>query len=572
MRKWFLIAVLLASPEVARAQSLSKEDIAAMKQANVSDDVVVKQIETNGVSFTLSATDVIELKKKGYSDRLLQAMLGAKPPTPPAPAYATFRAMYAAQNFSGLADALNIYLRDQKDDYRARALYALTLLRLNDKPGAIQQLELLRASHTPEALNYVQKFEKALNTVEENQKKKKEIIDSLRQFNSKAARAAIEKLDVPLAQQEYLNATLDVFEANFDSARNRLSEMSKSADRRDAQVAQQSLKQLDELQGKYNEHLAAIHGYLYSPYMPAGCSASGTFSSKYEREYLEKNGNSVSGFVAALDAAARISPLSSEILSLQFLRLMITTKDYATFKKTASAILESNGSVTVPFYAQQEFFDVVIDLKEQRIFTHPHPVVFFGGLMGKGGKNSLNGELKTFDVHFNEIQSIEQNAGSANVGAMFTKNYSMPGRHLFALRIEPGGGTAPHYAFMHNLHCTVGQGAQQTATRNLGQFVADLAPKATGNKIVVPDEKFGAPADKFFLGFVAANSAMYQAAGGMPGGLTDLALQYEKTTLEESIQSADRQRTSAAEFSTASWLSVIDTSAFSQVEKLLELI
>lgn len=74
-----LFVVLLAAG--AAFAGVTKEDLKKLVSAGVTDDVILAFVQANGPVDSLSADDLIELKKAGASDKLLQAVL-AKPEKP----------------------------------------------------------------------------------------------------------------------------------------------------------------------------------------------------------------------------------------------------------------------------------------------------------------------------------------------------------------------------------------------------------------------------------------------------------------------------------------------------------
>lgn len=69
------------------AGAASIEDVSAMTAAGLGDDVIMTHIRTHGVAAPLTAADLITLKSRGVSDRVMQAMQQQGPPTlsgPPA--------------------------------------------------------------------------------------------------------------------------------------------------------------------------------------------------------------------------------------------------------------------------------------------------------------------------------------------------------------------------------------------------------------------------------------------------------------------------------------------------------
>ena len=57
--------------------SITKEEIVKLSQDGVSDDTIIAKIRQDRSAFRLSADEILELKKAGVSDRVVQAMLGS---------------------------------------------------------------------------------------------------------------------------------------------------------------------------------------------------------------------------------------------------------------------------------------------------------------------------------------------------------------------------------------------------------------------------------------------------------------------------------------------------------------
>jgi hypothetical protein len=74
---------LLAAAPLAASADVSKEDIKKLAAAGVGDEVILSYIRTHGPVQTLSADDIVELKKAGASERVLSAMAGGTAPRAP---------------------------------------------------------------------------------------------------------------------------------------------------------------------------------------------------------------------------------------------------------------------------------------------------------------------------------------------------------------------------------------------------------------------------------------------------------------------------------------------------------
>ncbi|HWD91317.1 MAG TPA: DUF6600 domain-containing protein [Verrucomicrobiae bacterium] len=95
----FLIASIFAavalSLHTVQAQSLPSgvQDAVKMKQAGLSDDVIVSQIKSSGATYNLTADQLIYLKNQGVSEAVIKALIsgngGAPAPTAPPPTIAT---------------------------------------------------------------------------------------------------------------------------------------------------------------------------------------------------------------------------------------------------------------------------------------------------------------------------------------------------------------------------------------------------------------------------------------------------------------------------------------------------
>ena len=63
---------------VVQGQSLTIADVKAMARAAVSDDVIIAQIQGSHTIFTLSSTEIIDLKNSGVSDRVVGFMINTQ--------------------------------------------------------------------------------------------------------------------------------------------------------------------------------------------------------------------------------------------------------------------------------------------------------------------------------------------------------------------------------------------------------------------------------------------------------------------------------------------------------------
>lgn len=81
-----IAGAVLLGPAAGRASATTIEDLVklkANKTSPVSDDVLIALIESDGSIFHLTADDILPLKQKGLSERVIIAMLLTAKKTPP---------------------------------------------------------------------------------------------------------------------------------------------------------------------------------------------------------------------------------------------------------------------------------------------------------------------------------------------------------------------------------------------------------------------------------------------------------------------------------------------------------
>jgi hypothetical protein len=87
MRRFALFFAMLTMAIACSAQqSLTDDSILKLLQAGLSEDLIVQTIHSQPTNFTTSADDIVALKKAGASDRIIAAVLDAKPVPMPATA------------------------------------------------------------------------------------------------------------------------------------------------------------------------------------------------------------------------------------------------------------------------------------------------------------------------------------------------------------------------------------------------------------------------------------------------------------------------------------------------------
>ena len=77
-REWIAgLALLMAMPSAARAETLTNDMVVALVQAGLGDDAVIAKVKASAGHFALATDDLIALKKKGVSGPVIAAMIEA---------------------------------------------------------------------------------------------------------------------------------------------------------------------------------------------------------------------------------------------------------------------------------------------------------------------------------------------------------------------------------------------------------------------------------------------------------------------------------------------------------------
>lgn len=85
-----VLAATVLSFNIATAQSLPPgvQDVVKMKQAGLSDDVILSQVRNSGASYNLTADQIISLKSQNISDPVINALISGNGSASAAPAMA----------------------------------------------------------------------------------------------------------------------------------------------------------------------------------------------------------------------------------------------------------------------------------------------------------------------------------------------------------------------------------------------------------------------------------------------------------------------------------------------------
>jgi len=198
-----LLTLVILAPSLL-AQSLSKQDLIDLKKAGVDNEVLIQQIQKDGIGFEMNAATTIELKNLGLSDEVLSALLNVK--TSSAHAGTTqsdsVAALYRAGKFPELADSLKATIKANPADYRSRALLVMTLLKMKENDAAHAEFGQL-ASHEQDATAapIVKQVRRLLETLAKNEEAKGKLLSALKDYQTTDAYAAVDQLSASQMQK-----------------------------------------------------------------------------------------------------------------------------------------------------------------------------------------------------------------------------------------------------------------------------------------------------------------------------------------------------------------------------------
>jgi len=551
------LAFLLICSVRLCAQGLSKEDILKLHGAGLGSAVLVQQIGNDGISFEMTSETTLELKRLGLSDDVLSALLAAsknkrQPPANPTDLAARelvrqadirnplVRAteLYREAKYASAAAELESLLAQFPSHHKARTMLIATYLRADQFPDAEREYILLRNAGES-ASNYVRAAEKLLNTWKSNASTKEQLLSHIAKLDTGGAFKTIDEISGSEAQKIILRSFIHAYGGHFDEAKLAI-ERGRSA--LGESVAKDILARLERRKAQYDGLRGIAEKYLHSPLGVSVCSLEWIREGKLP----EMASMSVEEYVTSVASLARIAPLDNDVQTMSFHAALIKG-DYEEVQKYGDLLLSANGRLSIPFYSKDTFFSLVIDARLRHVLTVPSQKAFQAAYTAKStwtppyykvvSDTKVYGytKLVPFDLAFDKIRELRQQAGG---------NFLQPDAGLesgaYAIRFNPGGGTAPHYSMMHFLHCTKGQVAQKTATSILGRFILHAIGESKVTAGLVEVKQTGP-------GLGAALISGYGAAvGAMPGGASGGAvLQAEVTKAVEqnyviaSIQKAE---------------------------------
>jgi hypothetical protein len=132
-----LVAVsllIIALPLRARADPMTQRQIVDLHSAGIGDATIARQVDVSGISFNADAAALLELKKAGLSDIVLDAVIrragSAAPRAADASAADSVSNLYRAKKYPEVADRLTVKFKNNTATDRDGAILVLALLKL----------------------------------------------------------------------------------------------------------------------------------------------------------------------------------------------------------------------------------------------------------------------------------------------------------------------------------------------------------------------------------------------------------------------------------------------------------
>lgn len=536
---------------------ISKAKLIALKNAGISDPVLIKQIIKDGIDFDMDADTTLELKKAGFSDDVLQALLQAstKPPSASvqraqsdSPAI-----LYKAGRYPELADRLQAMLKSNPTDYRTQALLIVTLLKMKENDAANAQFQQLAAhEQEPTAAPFVKQVKVLIDSLDAMRKAKQDLMAALKDYRTTDAIAIVDRLSASPLQKDILRINLDVYQGKFDQARDRFSKI-QFASHGEKQRAGKIEENIGTTETDYKKVMERIEVYLHSPMTPVICRFPLSDVAKYG--FKDLAALSVNEYVQLVGNLIRLVPLSDEAQNLTF-HAELLTGNYDQLERLGDKLLKEKGLIRIPFFSTNSFFQVVVDASKKHVYTEPDPHPF----QPKWPTKSWS-ELQPFDLPFDQIQELSQKAGHWHVGMSSMGDLMVT--HPYALKFKPAG-VAPDYALMNILYCTAGEKAELTVTRNLGQYILHVAKNDNIKTELADPANAQGPSSGWVTGLMMAGASMSSNPA-----LAAAAVQGLQADQAQKIANYEAQEAAFDTFTTRDTFDFLEADSFTGLEELL---
>lgn len=564
-------AVCLSSLGQTLGNAISKDQLIALRNAGLGDSVLIEQIKKDGISFEMTPDTTLELKKAGFSDEVLGALLqvGSKTLSTESAQRAqedSVVALYKAGRFPELADRLRSTRKANPTDYKTQALLIMTLLKMKEKDAAQAEFQQLAArSQDPAAAPYVKQVKTLLDSLHATEDAKSKLVAAVKDDRIADANAIVDQLPASRVQKELLRINLDIYQGKFDQARDRFSKIP-FASYADKERQAKILENIGATEAAYKKLMSRIEFYLYSPFSHALCrfplssaTQSTAYYPQYAEDFKELASMSPNEYIALVGNLTRLVPLNDEAKNLSF-HAELLSGNYEELERLGDQLLKDRGSIRIPFFGRDQNLQLVIDSNKKHIYTEADPHPFVTKWPSKYGKNYW-AEWVSFDLPFDQITGLSQRAGHWRVG--ISSESELIVQKSYALKLEPKG-VAPNYTLMNIVYCSAGEKAEMTVTRNLGQYIIHVIGKSSIKAdLADPSKAAGAPSG-LLTGLLMAGVSMSSNPGVRDAGIQGL-----ETDHAQQVANYQAQQVAWNAFANQDTFDFIEADAFTELEELL---
>src|SRR5271155_5561175 len=166
------------------AQSLSEQKLIELKDTGVKDALIVKQIEKDGISFRMDADTTIRLKKIGFSDDVLNALISIADKKTSTTVEDPVKILYSQGKYAELCDYLRGRLDKDPANYRLRTILIGSLLKINHLPAALAELDKLKnQSQDSNSKPYLDRASLLVSSWQRQQEAKNKLLAALQDYN-----------------------------------------------------------------------------------------------------------------------------------------------------------------------------------------------------------------------------------------------------------------------------------------------------------------------------------------------------------------------------------------------------
>ena len=206
------------------AEMLTKAKLLELQQAGVTSGALIALIRNEGVGFSVDADTILELKRAGIADDVLQVLLEPKAATKPAAPSATSiyspaQEAYSAGDYSKAADTLRGILKSTPSDPRAQALLAMACMKARDAVCGEAAHVDLQKNPSPAAAPLRDRVGSVFDDLHEQERVKQVLESALRRFDREGCLKAIRESKLAPQQKATLEAWIDVYSGEYARAR-----------------------------------------------------------------------------------------------------------------------------------------------------------------------------------------------------------------------------------------------------------------------------------------------------------------------------------------------------------------